>query len=207
MQVGIGPPSTPKSNKRGERKKSLGDKIVWPLVVLVIGFFLVAILERPRDAFLRLIGLKSNPKSQALVEAPKSEVVQKPAEPEGSRPSLVPNLTPYEVCQAIDSAPFLQQEEVAKNYIGMPIDCVGELGAVSRQGQRQGFVRVMITYIPSTERLREMVHIHFVVYEPDYPGLALLKGGTKVHVSGIIESVLPPSMNLKDAKLISFESK
>jgi hypothetical protein len=207
MQVGIGPLRPAKSSKRGGDGKKVTLAVIAGVIVLVIGIFLTPVIERPRDAFLRLVGLKSNPKSQALVEAPKSEVVQKPAEPEGSRLSLVPNLNPYEVCQAIDSAPVLQQEEVAKNYIGVPIDCVGELGAISRQGQRQGFVRVMITYFSSTERLREMVHIHFVVYEPDYPGLALLKGGAKLHVSGVIESVLPPSIILKDAKLISFESK
>jgi hypothetical protein len=72
---------------------------------------------------------------------------------------------------------------------------------MTREGA--GFVGVHIVFSTAAQKLTERVHIHFTVYQPDYAGLALLREGDPIHVSGVIKSVEPGSIKLKDSKIIS----
>jgi len=164
-------------------------------------FFLLPIFGKPREAFLRWIGIKHSRKSETLTEDPKGEMITKPADTEVSKLGLVNRLSPFEISRTIESAPPLQQSEVAKHYIGIRLDCIGELFSMKREGG--GLIGVHIMVWTPTRSLSETVHVHFMVYQADYAGLALIKAGEPIHVSGLIKKVEPRSISLRNSKIIS----
>lgn len=175
--------------------------IVAPLVVVVISFFVLPILEKPRDKFLRWTGIRQR-KSAAIVEMPKDSATIQPANTGISVQTLATRLDAVEIAKAIRSAPLLQQPEISKHYVGIRIECDGELGNIDKLTDKK--VRVLISVYPPSGKLAETVSVFFTMELKDYPGFGLLKYDDPIRVSGIIEKAEPRSLFLIDPKIISY---
>jgi hypothetical protein len=127
------------------------------------------------------------PPSPAIVEAPLAPVTQ-------NRDIIPPeSLSPNEILTTIEQAPFLQQPEIAKHYVGLKVTWQGKL--FSAWKERNDIVNIFII-VP------EYRTIVFNVNPNDYPGLGLLKKGTLLEVEGIIEKI-NGYIGLSNAKIIS----
>jgi hypothetical protein len=103
---------------------------------------------------------------------------------------------PFEIVRVIGNAPLLQQDEIAKHYIGIPVDCIGKLRSIQKTGG--DILKLQI----SVYRKNESVDFFFEVNSANYPGIGLLKAEDNVHVKGYIKAANPNWITLRDAKLI-----
>jgi hypothetical protein len=103
------------------------------------------------------------------------------------------SLSPGDIKKTINMAPMLQQQEIAKNYIGLKVTWEGNLYNIGKFGED----KIMIIILIGGE------HIMFYVISKDYPGLGLLKRGAPIKVEGVIDSV-EFFIKLKDIKMISY---
>ena len=163
-------------------------------IVLIVGLFsffrkLINLQKKksvPYSEPQNLMVITGSPPSHAIIET-------KPA-PYSPPADIIPlaSLSPSEILNTINEAPLLQQSDVTKHYIGLKIKWEGKLsGAMEVQDD---IVRMHIS--------SSMETIFFYVNKNDYPGLGLLKSGTKLTVEGTIEFI-GVYFELKEAKIIS----
>ena len=166
--------------------------ILAPIIVGIVLFFVLPILEKPRQKFLRWIGIRHK------IETQKSEEL---------KPTLLaeipdaPLVDPIEALKDIRAQPLLQQSGLAKHYLGMRIDCIGRLSSIDERDKKEVELRV---YVSPKEFLGRGAMLLFKIDSALYPGLGLLKDDDPVHVSGIIERLVPPSIWLSGVKVISY---
>ena len=121
------------------------------------------------------------------------EVIDSPPATPSSRPPETLPLEPQAIIKAIKSAPFLQQSDLAKHYVGIRVEWAGKLISAEK---RENKVQLLL--------MTGHVGISFEVNPADYPGLGLLREDAAVRVSGIIESVNENFIKLKEPRLLTF---
>jgi hypothetical protein len=171
--------------------------VLVPIGATVIGglilFFTLPILEKPRQKFLNAIGVKHK------IETQISEEVKLTALPEAP---VVPIVDPIEVVNDVGAQPLMQQADKAKHYIGMRVDCIGELFEIEELGNKKTQFVIHVRSNVTSGRYR--AGLIFEINPTRYRGIGLLNKRDPVRVSGIIESVTTPLIYLGEAKLISY---
>ena len=158
--------------------------VVITVVAGIILLFLLPILEPTKQKFLGLIGAKSV-KEQAIVK-PELPVSDKPVlqtalvpSPEANKPvperTVGPAVDPGQIYSAIKSAPLLQQEEVAKHFIGVKVEWSGNVAII--KVKPTGMIWIVANWNDQLMRSFE-----FEVNPPDCPGIGLLKDHDVVRV-------------------------
>jgi len=165
--------------------------ILAPIIVGIVLFFVLPILEKPRQKFLRWIGIRHKIETQKSEELKPTSLAEAPD---------APLVDPIEVVKDVGAQPLLQQAGMAKHYLGMRIDCIGELYEIR---ERHKEVELSVRVGPK-ERYGQAVGVIFKIDPALYPGLGLLKDHDPVHVSGIIKEVSLPVILLREVKLISY---
>jgi hypothetical protein len=182
--------------------------IGFPILVGIILFFVLPALEKPRQKFLSWLGIKSKDetrRSEELLQArPASESILPPPAEEAEQvlPSDLPGIPladPNELIEDIESRAFMQQPDVAKHYLGMRINCIGEVARIDPPENDE--VRFYVWRRGTHGRGAGLI---FNVNKMLYPGLGILKNSDPIRVSGIIEKVSIPNIYLRDVKLIGY---
>jgi hypothetical protein len=166
--------------------------VVAPLVVVVISFFALPILEKPRQKFLNAIGIRHKIETQKSEELKPTPLAEAPD---------VPLVDPIEAVKDVGAQPLLQQADMAKHYVGMRIDCIGRLYGIKEQDNKEVELSV---HIRREKPYGLGVGLIFKIDPALYPGLGLLKDDDPVHVSGIIEKLSSRIIHLHEVKLISY---
>jgi hypothetical protein len=105
---------------------------------------------------------------------------------------------PKEIIAAINSAPLLQQSDIAKHYLGIEVEWSG--GIISAEKRRDNRVGLVIR--PGKPGLS--VGVAFDVDPTQYPGLGLLREGDKIRVAGVIDRVGQVVIYLRDVRLLAY---
>jgi hypothetical protein len=155
-------------------------------VVLIVGA--VSIVRR----FFSKPTPKPEPSSNTPLQSPPSSLT--------SDLPTTPVMKAEEILRSITSAPLLQQAELAKHYLGIHVDCWGAL--VNADTDKPGKVAMMILCNSAPNSFP--CFVWFEVNLDDYPGLGLLHDGDPIRVSGTFDSISISTVNLKNARLLTY---
>jgi hypothetical protein len=107
------------------------------------------------------------------------------------------SLSPEDISKAIDSAPLLQQPEIAKHYIGIKVLWEGKLfGSWKHEGDNNVTIDLNRSFAGRS--------IVFEVNPSNYRGLELLKEGAPIKIEGVIDKIETGYIKLKDVKIILY---
>ncbi len=167
--------------------------IVAPFLVAVVLFFVLPMLEKPRQKFLKAIGVKHNIESQTYLEIEPKPRAEAP---------VIPTVDPIAVVNDVGAQPLMQQADKAKHYIGMRVDCIGEVFGIEELQNKKTEFNIRLRSKGTVGRYR--VALVFEVDQALYRGISLLEKHDPVRVSGIIETIDGTLIWLREAKLISY---
>ena len=167
------------------------------VIVLIVGFFsLIRTLISLQK--IKSVHYSAPSNLNVITEPPPiPAIIETKPTPYSPPTNIIPieSLSPSEILKTINDAPFLQQSDVTKHYIGLKIQCEGTLSSVTEQEDD-----ILMMHISSSN-----VGIFFYVNKNDYPGLGLLKKDAVLKVEGMIESIFNYFI-LKDARIIPLTS-
>jgi len=174
--------------RRDERKKTMEMPIIAAVIGGIILFFVLPVLEKPRQKFLGLFGVK--PK----LEEPKPVLLN----PE---PAYLLTPDPFGIIHAIQATPLLQRDEAAKHYAGIPVDWKGELVYIEKIGA--GMLKLQVR-LSQKSGVPSALSVFLEINSSDYPGIGIVKAGDPVHIKGYIKKIKNDWFELRDSKLITY---
>jgi hypothetical protein len=142
--------------------------------------------------------IPDKPISGTAIPAPPQKLSELPSENTfGSPTTNFPqeSLSPEEISRALNTAPILQESDIAKHYIGLKVIWEGGLYNIGKNGD---------IYVIGLSPHGGGRYIGFQVDANKYPGLGLLKRGAPIKVEGIISEFRGIFIQLKDVTIISY---
>ena len=103
------------------------------------------------------------------------------------------SLTVGEIIAAVNTAPPLQKNDVARNYVGIVIDWTGYLRSAEEEFQDPKRIRVNLV-VDKADVVGDS--IWFTIGRDELPELKVLHQNSKLSVSGRIVSVSGPGLNV-----------
>ena len=144
---------------------------------------------------------RSPPNSQLPAEMPLQVVIDSVPTMPMSLPSAATAIDPMEIISAIEAAPFLQQSDIEKHYLGIEVEWNGRLlSAAKHQDDKVGLV--LGSPGPGSD-----FGVAFDVDPTRYPGLGLLRKGDMIRVAGVIDKIVCPVILLRDVRLVAYGKK
>lgn len=107
----------------------------------------------------------------------------------------IDSLTADAIMTRINEAPFLQQPDITKHYIGLRVTWDGVLADARKTGS--DLIRLQISV---GKKGKEPEAIFVDIIPSQYPGIGLLKYGHSIRVSGVISGIYT-YFNLSDARI------
>jgi len=157
--------------------------------IVVLGFLFHFITRHLRKRKMAKISTKEHSLAEIIEGSPvKTSEIKKDIQTD--------SLTADAILTRINEAPFLQQPDITKHYIGLRVTWDGTLVDAKKVDSD------LIQLIINVGKKSKKIWIVWVDIIPSlYPGIGLLKYGHSIRVSGVISEIQPVLFKLSDARI------
>ena len=185
---------------------------LWGIGLGILGAFGTGFLKKAGEECYAWVQKKVNPKApehhtpQLIIQLSSEAADQlvDESQPTHFEPASIERVSPLtfkDIAEAIIAAPPMQRDRVAESYKGLRI----EWDAYFRSGSKVGddIIRLRL----GTEPKLSMNSIMCEVPAKEYRELGVLPEGSKIRVSGELESISRFDIELKDVRLYIFHDR
>lgn len=168
------------------------------LIIIWLAGFVKRIILRKKTTVTPHKTALEIPQNLSESQNSSSQQVQTLGEAEKITPMPITRITPIslsEILNAVNSAPPLQQKQVAQNYKGIHVEWNTNLSSAEIEENDS-----VSLYMRTGERMRDIIHCKVKLSE--YRELGILQRGAPIRVIGRIKQVSDLCTELEDVKLV-----